>query len=282
MKKSIFALCVIGVMTLSACGAPSNKVVISKAGDISNEEFYHQMKEQVGKKVLINMITERVFSRNYKVENKDVNKKYSEAEEKYGKNFENILKQQGLTKEGLKNSIRAQLAQRKAIEATITDKELKENYKPEIQASHILVKEEEAAKKIKLELEQGQSFEELAKKYSEDFNSKEKSGDLGYISPGKMDKAFEEAAYKLKKGEVSEPVKSKLGYHIIKVTNIKELKPFDQVKEDIRKNLIQMKAQDTQFMNDLIVKEIKKNNVKINDADLKNLFEKQKNAMKTT
>ncbi len=77
--------------------------------------------------------------------------------------------------------MRAQLAQEKAIEKTITDKELKENYKPEIKASHILVKDEATAKKVKEELGQGKSFEELAKQYSEDTGSKEKAETLATL-----------------------------------------------------------------------------------------------------
>ncbi|MEB2494855.1 peptidylprolyl isomerase, partial [Peribacillus frigoritolerans] len=132
------------------------------------------------------------------------------------------------------------------------------------------------AKKVKEELGQGKSFEELAKQYSEDTGSKEKGGDLGYFTAGKMVKEFEDAAYKLKKDEVSEPVKSQFGYHIIKVTDIKEQKPFDEVKGDIKKDLVQKKAQDAAFMNDLMMKEIKKADVKVDDKDLKDLFEEKK------
>ena len=91
-----------------------------------------------------------------------------------------------------------------------------------------------------------------------------------------MVKEFEDAAYKLKKDEVSEPVKSQFGYHIIKVTDIKEQKPFDEVKGDIKKDLVQKKAQDAAFMNDLMMKEIKKADVKVDDKDLKDLFEEKK------
>ncbi|PGS69040.1 peptidylprolyl isomerase [Bacillus cereus] len=276
MKKSMFALATTSIIALSACGTSSDKIVTSKAGDITKEEFYTQMKQQAGKQILTSMVTEKVFTTSYKIEDKDVDKKYDELKKQYGNQFETLLKQQGLTEKALKNTIRAQLAQEKAIEKTITEKEIKDNYKPEIKASHILVKDEETAKKVKNELGQGKSFEELSKQYSEDPGSKEKGGDLGYFGPGKMDKAFEEAAYKLKKDEVSEPVKSKFGYHIIKVTDIKEQKPFDQVKDDIKKTLAQQKAKDPQFMNDLMMKEIKKEDVKINDTDLKTLFEEQK------
>ncbi|MEB9844124.1 peptidylprolyl isomerase PrsA [Bacillus cereus] len=277
MKKAMLALAATSVIALSACGtSSSDKIVTSKAGDITKEEFYNQMKTQAGKQVLNNMVMEKVLIKNYKVEDKDVDKKFDEMKKQYGDQFDTLLKQQGIKEETIKTGVRAQLAQEKAIEKTITDKELKENYKPEIKASHILVKDEATAKKVKEELGQGKSFEELAKQYSEDTGSKEKGGDLGYFTAGKMVKEFEDAAYKLKKDEVSEPVKSQFGYHIIKVTDIKEQKPFDEVKGDIKKDLVQKKAQDAAFMNDLMMKEIKKADVKVDDKDLKNLFEEKK------
>ncbi|HDR7382030.1 peptidylprolyl isomerase [Bacillus toyonensis] len=277
MKKAMLALAATSVIALSACGtSSSDKIVTSKAGDITKEEFYNQMKTQAGKQVLNNMVMEKVLIKNYKVEDKDVDKKFDEMKKQYGDQFDTLLKQQGIKEETIKTGVRAQLAQEKAIEKTITDKELKENYKPEIKASHILVKDEATAKKVKEELGQGKSFEELAKQYSEDTGSKEKGGDLGYFTAGKMVKEFEDAAYKLKKDEVSEPVKSQFGYHIIKVTDIKEQKPFDEVKGDIKKDLVQKKAQDAAFMNDLMMKEIKKADVKVDDKDLKDLFDEKK------
>ncbi|MCX9099737.1 MULTISPECIES: peptidylprolyl isomerase PrsA [Bacillus] len=278
MKKAMLALAATSVIALSACGtSSSDKIVTSKAGDITKDEFYEQMKTQAGKQVLNNMVMEKVLIKNYKVEDKEVDKKYDEMKKQYGDQFDTLLKQQGIKEETLKTGVRAQLAQEKAIEKTITDKELKENYKPEIKASHILVKDEATAKKVKEELGQGKSFEELAKQYSEDTGSKEKGGDLGFFGPGKMVKEFEDAAYKLKKDEVSEPVKSQFGYHIIKVTDIKEPeKSFEQSKADIKKEIVQKKAQDAEFMNELMMKEIKKADVKVDDKDLKDLFEEKK------
>ncbi|EEM61057.1 MULTISPECIES: peptidylprolyl isomerase PrsA [Bacillus cereus group] len=278
MKKAMLALAATSVIALSACGtSSSDKIVTSKAGDITKDEFYEQMKTQAGKQVLNNMVMEKVLIKNYKVEDKEVDKKYDEMKKQYGDQFDTLLKQQGIKEETLKTGVRAQLAQEKAIEKTITDKELKDNYKPEIKASHILVKDEATAKKVKEELGQGKSFEELAKQYSEDTGSKEKGGDLGFFGAGKMVKEFEDAAYKLKKDEVSEPVKSQFGYHIIKVTDIKEPeKSFEQSKADIKKEVVAKKSQDGEFMNDLMMKEIKKADVKVDDKDLKDLFEEKK------
>ncbi|MFH7830735.1 peptidylprolyl isomerase PrsA [Bacillus luti] len=279
MKKAMLALAATSVIALSACGtsSSSDKIVTSKAGDITKEEFYNEMKQKGGSQVLQSMVMEKVLIKNYKVDDKEVDKKYDEMKKQVGDQFDTLLKQQGLKEETLKNGVRAELAQEKAIEKTITDKELKENYKPEIKASHILVKDEATAKKVKEELGQGKSFEELAKQYSEDTGSKEKGGDLGFFGPGKMVKEFEDAAYKLKKDEVSEPVKSQFGYHIIKVTDIKEPeKSFEQSKADIKKELVAKKKQDGEFMNDLMTKEIKKAEIKVDDKDLKDLFEEKK------
>lgn len=275
MKKAILALAVTSVFTLSACGT-SDKVVTSKAGDITKDDFYNAMKQQGGKNVLRNMVMEKVFVKNYPVKDDDVNKRYDEYKKQYGDQFDAVLKQSGMTEKQLKESVRGELAMKEAVKSSITDKEAKENYKPEIKASHILVKDEETAKKVEAELAQGKSFEDLAKQYSEDTGSKDKGGDLGYFGPGKMVKEFEDAAYKLKKGEVSQPVKSQFGYHIIKVTDIKELKPFDQEKDRIKGDIADKKMQDAQFMNDLVTKEIKKSDVKINDKDLKDIFEAPK------
>ena len=109
----------------------------------------------------------------------------------------------------------------------------------QIKASHILVKTEAEAKKILERLKKGEDFAELAKKYSIDTGSAKNGGDLGYFSPGQMVPEFEQAASKLKPGEISEPVKTKFGYHIIKVTDKKMGKPveFEKVKNVLLQRL---------------------------------------------
>ncbi|WP_459500612.1 peptidylprolyl isomerase PrsA [Bacillus sp. C1] len=275
MKKAMLALAATSVLALSACGS-ADKIVTSKAGDISKEDFYKQMKDKAGKQVLRGMVLEQVLVKNHKVDDKEVDKKVDEYKKQLGDQFDAALKQQGFTEKSFKESVRAELAMQKAIESSITEKELKENNKPEIKASHILVKDEETAKKVKEELNQGKSFEDVAKQYSEDPGSKEKGGDLGYFAADKMVKEFTDAAYKLKKDEVSDPVKTQYGYHIIKVTDIKEQKSFDKEKDNIKKALVEKKMADPQFMLELQEKEIKKADVKIEDKDLKDVFETPK------
>ena len=93
--------------------------------------------------------------------------------------------------------------------------------KMELKISHILVDTEEQALEIKKEItENKKSFGEMAEKYSQCPSSKDK-GDIGYNMRNKLIKEFEVAAFKLNKNEISEPVKTSEGWHLIKVTDAK-------------------------------------------------------------
>jgi len=85
-----------------------------------------------------------------------------------------------------------------------------------IKCSHILVEKQREALTILEKIKNGEKFGNLAKQFSTDTGSGEKEGSLGYFTKGMMVKPFEEAAFKLQVGEISEPVKSEFGYHIIK------------------------------------------------------------------
>lgn len=87
-----------------------------------------------------------------------------------------------------------------------------------IRASHILVKTEQEALAAKFDVNHGKSFEEVAQSISI-CPSKKKGGDLGFFSRGMMVKEFEDAAFSMKPGEISKPIKTQFGYHIIKVTD---------------------------------------------------------------
>ena len=102
-------------------------------------------------------------------------------------------------------------------------------------------KAEELAQKLK----KGEDFEKLAKKVSEDKATADKGGDMGYFKRGDLVKPLEDAAFALKKGEVSEPVKSPMGWHIIKVEDIKEsrIKPLEEVKDSVVAEIRKEKAQ---------------------------------------
>jgi peptidyl-prolyl cis-trans isomerase C len=132
----------------------------------------------------------------------------------------------------------------------VSDKDIKkfydENLKPqnEVHARHILVETEAQAKDVVAKLKGGTDFAQLAKEVSKDPGSD--GGDLGYITKDQVVPEFGEAAFKLDKGKMSDPVKSQFGWHIIKVEDKRERKPppFDAVKDRIKTVLMQKANED--------------------------------------
>jgi peptidyl-prolyl cis-trans isomerase C len=114
----------------------------------------------------------------------------------------------------------------------------------EIHARHILVGTEAEAKEVAERLKKGEDFATVAKEKSKDANSE--GGDLGFFTRGTMLKPFEDAAFALEVGQISEPVQTQFGWHIIKVEEKRDqpLPTFDQVKEAIIAQLVQQKAQE--------------------------------------
>lgn len=113
----------------------------------------------------------------------------------------------------------------------------------EIKASHILVETEEEAKDLLDKISKGESFAKLAKAHSKDKGSAENGGDLGFFGRGKMVPEFERAVLALKVGELGGPVKTRFGFHVVKLTDIKEGEPanFEQSRGSIEKQLVSMK-----------------------------------------
>ncbi len=117
----------------------------------------------------------------------------------------------------------------------------------EVKASHILVETEEQAQDMLSQLKDGAVFEELAVANSIDPSARRNQGDLGYFSYGMMVDNFQDAAYALKPGEISAPVKTDYGYHIIKVVDRRKVErqlTYEEVKEQIRSNIIERRRRD--------------------------------------
>lgn len=274
--KHIFIItALISILMLAACGQKNSSATVATATDstIKKSDFEKQLKDRYGKDMLYEMMAQDVITKKYKVSDDDVDKEVQKAKNQYGDQFTAVLENNRLKDEAdFKNQIKFKLAMNEAIKKSVTEKDVKDHYKPEIKASHILVSDENEAKEIKKKLDAGASFEELAKQESQDLLSKDKGGDLGYFNSGRMATEFETAAYKLKVGQISNPVKSPNGYHIIKLTDKKDLQPYDGVKDSIRKNLEAERIADPTFSHKLIQKELKKANIKINDSDLEDTF----------
>ncbi len=153
----------------------------------------------------------------------------------------------------------------------ITEADLKKEYdatlaankdEKEVHARHILLATEADAKDAKKKLDAGKSFEDVAKDISKDAGSAKNGGDLGYFTKDKMVPEFANAAFAMKKGEVSGPVKSSFGYHIIKVEDIRKVAApsFAEVKDQLRGKLQDKK------LNDYIGGLVKSADVKVFDA----------------
>ena len=117
----------------------------------------------------------------------------------------------------------------------------------EVRARHILVESEDEAKKIAARVKGGEDFAKIASEVSKDPGSKTEGGDLGWFSQERMVKPFADAAFKMTPGQVSDPVKTQFGWHVLRVEE-KRTKPvptFDEMKEQIDQYLTRKAQQDT-------------------------------------
>ena len=167
------------------------------------------------------------------------------------------------------NSYKRNLIRDKYIELyvlnDIKDSDLKEKYenlikdvKDREEISHIVVDTEEEAERILKMLRRNSNFEYLAQKYSTDKISAINGGSLGYLMKGEIElEDFANIAFLLKIGEISKPIKTKYGWHIIRIDDIRktEIKEFDDVKDTV-KNLLE-----EDLINEFILKSV--NGVKI-------------------
>lgn len=147
----------------------------------------------------------------------------------------------------------------KIIKSSVSDADARKLYdeqvaklKPEeeVSARHILVETEDKAKELKEKIKGGGDFAALAKENSKDPGSKDDGGNLGYFGHGQMVPQFEEVVFKLQKGEVSDPVKTDFGWHLIKIEDRRMKQPpaFDIVKDRIVQSQLLQKAQQSAIM----------------------------------
>lgn len=287
MKKitlaTTFAASILALTACSQSDANQSEVVVeSENGNITKEQFYEELKDRYGEQVLHEMIVKEVLNDDFEVTKEEVEKELEKYKSQYGDQFDQALQQMGFqNEEDFKTVLEYSLLQQKAATAKVevSDEDIQQRYdrmKTELQASHIIVDSEEKAKEVAKKVKEGnKSFAELAKEYSTG-PSASKGGDLGTFGPGKMDPAFEDAAYALEEGEVSEPVQSSFGWHIIKVTGKKEtdVKPLDEMRDQIKSELQkqQINNADAKTSIDQIIEDA---NVDIKIKEFKDIFEKK-------
>jgi foldase protein PrsA len=276
MKRFALALAAASsVLALGACNnndSGSEVIAETKAGNVTKDEFYEAMKDRFGKDVLTELVHERVLSKEYKVSDEEVNKEIDNLTQQYGPQFEAVIQQQG--EKTVKDMVKVDLLRKKAAEkeVKVTEEDTKQYYeslKGKVQASHILVEDEKTAKEIKARLDKGEKFEDLAKEASKD-PSGQNGGDLGWFGEGQMVPEFEKAAFALKEGEVSAPVKSEFGYHIIKVT--KTVKPYEEMKKELEADVKKQKTSQPDAVQGALDKALKEADVQVKDKELEDTF----------
>jgi parvulin-like peptidyl-prolyl isomerase len=206
------------------------------------------------------------------VSDKQVDARLKQIKQQYfqgsDKKYETQLKKQGLTDEQVRADIKSQLIAEKVFQkvtadAKVGDDEIHEYYiqHPQLYARpqsrevrHILVKKQDLADQLYAQLKSGSSFSALAKKYSQDPGSKDNGGKLT-VSRGQTVPPFDAKVFSLKTHEVSKPVKTQYGWHIIEALGpIKPATttPESQVKDSIREQLLQTKKNEkmTEWVND--------------------------------
>jgi peptidyl-prolyl cis-trans isomerase C len=240
--------------------------VVTQAGK-KPEEITEDQKLEGYKAILNDLITDKILAKDSEkqtVTDADVDEYFNKFKAQFQseEQMNTELKQAGQSLDKIKVNIRASLKQQKWIDAqiagkdTVTDADAQEFYDKHpdyfkvpdtVRASHILIAvpegakpeevaaKEKKAKDIADQAKKGGDFAKLAKENSEDPASKENGGDLDFFPRDRMAPEFADAAFKMNKGDISDPVKTQFGFHIIKVTDKKDARtvPFSEVKEKI-------------------------------------------------
>ena len=234
------------------------------------DEITKIKKQQLGKLITEKILLKKAIELNLKpsddVINKQINDTISQYKLQYSGEgqFESILKQNGTTEDGLRGAIKKSVIT-KAVEENmfkdiaVNDDEVQTYYNENkdniftvgagANVAHILVADEETAKSLKAKLDAGGDFATLAKENSLDPGTKDNGGNLGFYQYDSTDlvSEFMDGFKNLKEGEVSDPVKSQFGYHLIKATDLKneEVLSFDKVKDKIKAALLEQKQDNT-------------------------------------
>lgn len=241
------------LMLLAGCDERNDYVAKVNGEKILQTELDDALREQYGTEVLDTLITNKIVELEAKKEGVSVSEdtiqeEYENLAESYGGKelLQAALDENGLTEQSVKDNIRMYQLTKNVIATSvnISDEEVaqyfednKDSYgqKEEVVASHILLKDEATATDVLAKIKAGEDFADLAKTYSIDTTTNEDGGEMGYISRGQMDKQFEEVAFGLEKGSISDIVQTSEGYHIIKVTDKvpAEEAVFEDIKEEV-------------------------------------------------
>ncbi|MDE2573046.1 MAG: peptidylprolyl isomerase [bacterium] len=222
-------------LSLAACSGGGKTLASVNGQKITKAQLDTKLEASPGGKQMLGQLIQTALLDDYAKQKgitasgPEIQKKIDEIKGRYpAGQFDALIKQQGLTMDDVKQIVTQQVLLEKAVapQVHVSDADVKAFFeknhaaydKPEqARARHILVPDLKTAGVVEQKLKQGQKFEDLAKEYSIDPGSKDKGGELGWFGKGQMVPAFQNAAFSLPIGQISPPVKSPFGYHIIQV-----------------------------------------------------------------
>lgn len=283
MKKlAIMTFVLAAIFGLSACASDDSEVVVEMdQGDITKDELYEELLAAHGEAVLHNLVYAAILEDKFEVSEKIIDEEIDLVKNQYGESFEMVLMQHGYaSEEAYRESLETHLLEQEAIteDIEVSDEEIEARYNryiTEVEASHILVEDEEFANELYQELLDGADFAELAGEHSTDPGSGDKGGELGYFKAKDMVPEFEDAAYQLGVDEISEPVQSTHGWHIIKVTDIRDYDGDVDSLEDMRPMLrteIALPQADNEYIVETIQSLFEASNISVNIDQFEDLF----------
>ena len=295
-KKFVGALALASTFALAACSnGSSENVATTKYGNVTKDEFVTAMKDTVGEQTLQRLVLTKVLEGSIE----DAKSLKTAADEEVAKLVAQYggepgllaaLQQSGITSvDAYRQTLYLNKLMTEAVKkaANFSEEDIKAYYdawEPRITVQHILIAakadasdEEKAAAKTKAEeliqqLKDGADFAELAKANSADTGTAAKGGQIGPFKRSDMVTEFSTAAYDLKNvGDITEtPVQTQFGYHIIKLVSKEEKKPFDEMKEQMEKEMLDAKLKDSAYLHQTMVDLVKAADVKITDESLQN------------
>lgn len=255
----IFGLAV--VLFLSFVFFQNKEVVATVNGEaITKEELTEILLDMYGLEALDTlimdmMIRQEIEKNEIEVSEEELALEIEEYMASYGgkEAFHQLLDTNGITIEQFENDVKLHLAMDKLLESriTVTNEELGEFFdvnksffaiEEQVNVRHILVEDEATAQEVLEKLSTGMAFVDVAMEYSTDEGTAHFGGELGFIRRGEMVPPFEDAAFNLGEGEISEPVESEFGFHIIQVQERQEA--HEPVLEDHLEEVEQYVLQD--------------------------------------
>ncbi len=239
----------IAVLGAPLAASADEKVVATVNGQPISEADLALAEAEIGNEIgNLPAATRRRVLVEYMIENRLFAEAAAAEKLDSGPDFEKRLafwRQRALRDAYFEKSVKASIGEA-AAKAIYEDKVQGLKPEEEVQARHILVASEAEAAKLGEKIAAGEDFAKLAEENSGDAGSKTQGGMLGFFGRGQMVPQFEEAAFALQKGQVSKPVQSQFGWHVIKVEDRRQKPPpsFDEVKDRLIGSMVQSKAQE--------------------------------------